>query len=125
MGNLAGDDAPNDDVDERFNDLPVNLYALVDAVGFAEFDLPDKDEQAVYGRAKEGRCMTCGNKLGKEANFIVTRSGIVGGYCGGVCHTDMAVMGFLQEQHADLLERIQFREGGGTGGDADKPEGDT
>lgn len=94
-----------------FHMLPKNLRVLVKNVGFPQFREMSEDEQHIYDRVRSGQCMTCGNRLADTANFIVSKYGIVGGYCNGVCHTDMAVLGWLQEQHAELSERISFREG--------------
>lgn len=103
---MANDaDAPD------FHLLPKNLHALVKSVGFPDFTEMDEDEKHIYDRVRHGNCMTCGKKLAGDANFIITRHGIVGGYCNGVCHSDMAIMGYLQEEHHDLSQRIAFREG--------------
>lgn len=96
-----------------FTKLPNNLKKMVKAVGFPDFIGMDDDEQLIYERVKHGRCMTCNGVMGEHANFIVTRHGIVGGYCGGQCHSDMAILGFLQEQHDDLTSAIAFRGGKG------------
>lgn len=106
MADHAGDAHAPD-----FHLLPKQLRALVKNVGFPNFTNMDEDEAHIYGRIRSGRCMTCNKLLAQDANFIITRHGIVGGYCNGVCHTDMAVLGFLQEQHAELSQRIAFREG--------------
>lgn len=93
----------------HFMELPRNLRKLVEAVGFPEITDMDDDEARIYDLVRHGRCMTCERRLGKHANFIITKIGIVGGYCSGVCHADMAVLGYLQEQHQDLSQRIDFR----------------
>ena len=100
-----------DDVDKAspFSKMSHNLQKLVKAVGFASFEGMGDDEQQIYSRVQQGKCMTCGTELGLSSNFIVTRHGIVGGYCGGQCHSDMAVLGFLQEQHDDITTSIDFR----------------
>jgi hypothetical protein len=103
--------SPADDVEPDFHLLPKNLQALVRSVGFPDFPEMDEDEAAIYGRLRSGRCMTCDTPLREHANFIITVHGIVGGYCNGVCHSDMAILGYLQEQHGDLVQRIAFREG--------------
>jgi hypothetical protein len=96
-------------VDRYFAEVPYNLKKLIKAIGFPTFaNIPD-DEREVYERVQHGNCMTCCCKLGKNANFIVTRYGIVAGYCGGLCHSDMAVLGFLQEQHEVITSAIDFR----------------
>lgn len=104
--------APN-----KFKDMPRNLQSLVEGVGFAEFVDMSEDEASIYDRVRHGLCMTCEGHLGKNSNFIISRIGIVGGYCSGQCHSDMAVLGFLQEQHDDITSAIKFRGGGGDGGE--------
>lgn len=100
-----------DDVGPDFHLLPKNMQGLVKYVGFPDMtNMPD-EEKHIYDRVRAGRCMTCNKQLGEHANFIIVAVGIVGGYCNGVCHSDMAVLGWLQEQHADLTGRINFREG--------------
>jgi hypothetical protein len=93
----------------KFPHLPFNMQKLVKSIGFPRFEGMDSDEQDVYDRARNGYCMTCGGVLGKDANVIVNRYGIVAAYCSGVCHSDMAVMGFLQEQHDDISTAISMR----------------
>lgn len=100
-----------DDVEPDFHLLPKNMQALVKYVGFPDMGGMSDEEKQIYDRLRAGHCMTCNKQLGEHANFIITAVGIVGGYCNGVCHSDMAVLGYLQEQHADLTERINFREG--------------
>ena len=85
------------------------MRALVKYVGFPDFTHMGDDEQRIYDLVRNGRCMTCEQPLGEHSNFIISRAGIVGGYCSGVCHSDMAVMGFLQQVHDDLTEQIKFR----------------
>lgn len=90
-------------------EIPRNVRNLVKAVGFADFVNMASDEQEIYDRARNGRCMTCEGQLGKNSNVIVNRFGIVAAYCSGQCHSDMAIMGFLQETHDDLTSQIAFR----------------
>lgn len=85
---------------------------MVKAIGFPDFTGMDDEESEIYDRVKHGRCMTCNGVMGEHANFIVTTHGIVGGYCSGQCHSDMAVLGFLQEQYDDLTSAISFRGAG-------------
>lgn len=100
----------NDGGDERsFTLLPYNMRKLVEAVGFPKFENMDEDEARIYELARSGRCMTCEATLGENANVIISRYGIVGAYCSGVCHSDMAIMGYLQEQHGDLVQKVDFR----------------
>lgn len=89
--------------------MSYNMKKLVEQVGFGDFSDLDEDEGKIYERMKHGRCMTCEKPLGKDANVIVTRVGIVGAYCSGVCHSDMAVMGYLQETFDDITEKVALR----------------
>ena len=105
-----GDDAKEPPNPGAFKQLPYNLQKLVKAVGFPFLSSElDDEEREIYELIRHGRCMTCKKVLGRNANFIVSRYGIVGGYCSGVCHSDMAVMGFLQETFEDMHQKIEFR----------------
>lgn len=117
-GNDAGDK-------HDFTLLPYNLRRLVEHVGFPEITDIDEDEAKIYELVRHGRCMTCEQRLGQHANFIITKIGIVGGYCSGVCHSDMAVLGFLQEQHQDMTQKIDFRKGESLQVEGDEDEGST
>lgn len=99
---------PKDENDD-FAGLPHNLQTLIRKIGFPEFTELDEDEARIYDLVRHGRCMTCERPLGKDSNFIISRYGIVGGYCSGICHSDMAIVGWLQEQHGDIAEKIEFR----------------
>jgi len=100
---------PDDAVDRYFSELPYNLKRLVKAVGFPSFQSLEDDEVQIYERLQRGFCMTCGQRLGKTANFIISTHGIVAGYCSGICHSDMAVMGFLQQEHDEIVTAIKMR----------------
>ena len=75
-------------------------------------------EREVFDRAREGRCMTCGAELGEHTMIVVTHSNVVMLYCSGMCYTDMQVLGFIQEVHEDVVQRIKWR----GSGDGDGPE---
>ena len=96
----------DDDAASKFPHLPRAMRALVKYVGFPDFTHMGDDEQRIYDLVRNGRCMTCEQPLGEHSNFIISRAGIVGGYCSGVCHSDMAVMGFLQIGRASCRERV-------------------
>jgi hypothetical protein len=92
---------------------------LIEAVGFIDKEL-DEDEAEMYLPFTEGRCMTCKTPLGPQTLLFVTVNGIVAGYCSGPCAQDLAVLGWIQEQHDDILDGINFR--GGRGDVADDVE---
>jgi hypothetical protein len=89
---------------------------LIRVVGFIDDEL-EGNMAETYAPLPEGRCMTCHAELGKHTVLFVNVNGIVAGYCGGACAQDMAVMGWLQEQHDDIVDAVKFR-----GGAGDKPE---
>jgi hypothetical protein len=103
---------------EGFEGVPDNMRSLIEHIGFITKELDD-DEAEVYGPLLGGRCMTCHSPLGDQTIFFVTANGIVAGYCGGPCVQDMAVLGWLSEQHDDIVDNINFR-----GGRGDQPESD-
>ena len=104
------DDHDVDGVDNAFWKMPDNMQALISQIGFPNFgDQMNADELRVYELARHGKCMTCEGPLEEHSNVIVNRSGIVGAYCGGQCHSDMAVLGYLQEQHDDIMTAVKFR----------------
>lgn len=66
---------------------------------------------------KEGKCMCCSAPLGTYTTAIVNAGGLAGVFCTGVCATDIANMGFIQELYDDIQQKIKFR-----GGSGDAPE---
>lgn len=69
----------------------------------------DKNVQEILDRMLEGKCGTCGNELGEHSMVCVTGHGIAMVFCSGVCMTDMQVIGFIEELHDDIVDRIKFR----------------
>jgi len=103
--------------------VPDHLRKVVEATGFIQFGETvqnDEDEEAIYARMRAGKCMTCAQDLGENTNFIINRHGVVGAYCSGVCHSDMAILGYLGEQHTEIMEQVKFR----MTGTADSAPGD-
>ena len=98
---------------EPFEHVADSLKMLVDGVGLIEEEFADGDLEHVYQRLRAGTCMTCESELGEDTVLFVSRRGIVGGYCGGACMQDIAVMGWLQEQFDDIQDGIKFRGGKG------------
>lgn len=103
--------ADADDVNEAapFWKLPDHMRALVDNVGFIPHVDHEEDEMKIYEQMREGRCMTCRNELEDNTVFLLTRHGIVAAYCCGQCTSDMAILGFLGEQHEDIMTAVKFR----------------
>lgn len=92
---------------------------------FGIFIPPNKDklpsaEQEIFDNALAGRCMTCSAECGATTFAVIgqppglSEPAVIMLFCGGPCLTDMQVMGWLQEAHADVNQRIAFR--GGHGG---------
>lgn len=106
------------DADDESNELPAAMAALIREW---EIFVPDfvvgTPAYAQFELAKSGRCMTCEAPLGKNTLIIMQVNGVVGLYCGGACLQDIQILGFLQEQHADISQAIEFR-----GGAGDAPE---
>ena len=101
---------------EEFDGVPNNLRSLIKIVGFIDTEL-DEGMTEAYAPLTRGQCMTCHSPLGGNTVLFVTSKGIVAGYCSGPCVQDHAVLGWIQEQHDDLIDSISFR-----GGRGDEPE---
>lgn len=69
----------------------------------------------MWDRFDQGRCQACNAKLGTSTTIILQDSGIAGCFCSGVCMTDMANIGWLQEAHDDIVDKMKFRGGNGDG----------
>lgn len=105
-----------------WGDIPDGVMDMMQSIPFwmpNEEDMnPGDGQRAVYDRVMKGHCMTCDGELGEHTMITVASGGIVMIYCGGACYTDMQVLGWLEEQYGDMVEKIRFR-----GGDqADQPE---
>lgn len=92
-----------------FSQLPFKMQKLVKMIGFPDYSSLEDEEAKIYELMTHGRCMTCEKPLGQHTSFIIARPGIVGAYCSGVCHADMSVLGFLQETHDDIQEKVKLR----------------
>lgn len=108
------DDAPEPDnrpipIDEPFGKTPEDIQRLILALPLVRIETEEEAEQEVYDRLRQGRCMTCNNELEYHAVMVITRDGVVGAYCTGQCFADMAVIGYLQEQHEDITTAVKFR----------------
>ena len=97
---------------DGFEDVPSNLISLIEHVGLVTDHL-EGDSLTAYEPLTQGKCMTCGSKLGELTVLFVHTRGIVAGYCSGPCIQDMAVLGWIQEQHDDIVDGINFRGGRG------------
>jgi len=100
------------DVEDVFAGLPSNMRGLLKHIGLL-YDELEGEVAEVYEPLTRGLCMTCQIPLGEETILLVTKNGIVGGYCGGACYQDMITIGWLQEKYDDLQSSIQFRGGSG------------
>jgi hypothetical protein len=94
-----------------FKGIPDNLRGVMKDI---PLDVPgDPEQKEIYARVADGLCMTCEGPLGDNTMLIVSSRGIVFVSCGGACLTDMQVLGWLQEQHEDISQKVDFRGGGG------------
>lgn len=97
--------------------MPDNVRSLFEVVGVIDTTDLEQGVQAILAPLEAGKCMTCGSPLGETTVIIINNKGITAGYCGGPCMQDMAVLGWLQEEHDDVVDRVKFR-----GGQGDQPE---
>lgn len=91
-------------------DVPDAVRDTVSSLGgiYVPDNLP-RPVREIYERAGQGRCMTCGIRVGEEAVVSVNALGAIHLFCGHVCNTDMMVKGYLEEQYDDISQRIEFR----------------
>jgi len=101
-----------------FAEVPVELQTLFLDPGIIATDDLDADANEITAHMRAGTCMTCQATLGSSTVLIVNKKGIGAAYCGGACLQDMAVLGWLQEETSDIVDRVQFR--GGHTDDAEK-----
>lgn len=94
------------------DNVPDNVVELVEAIGLFIPDEMTSEEQEIYNRGVQGQCMTCGAELADTTMIVLNRAGVVMMYCGGACYSDMQVMGWLIEQHGDIVSAVKFRAGG-------------
>lgn len=88
--------------------------------GVVDYDETSSEDHVL--RAKTGRCLCCNKSLHEEpdeAIFLTTSSGLIGGYCSGLCLDDLTVIAWLQEKFDDIISTVKFRAGIV---DADGPE---
>lgn len=100
---------------KRRERMPEKLKELIDAIGIYQPENAAEQTKAIIQLGVDGRCMTCGNKLMSDTMAIVNKAGVVMLYCSGVCMTDMQVMNWLTMEYDDMVQRLQFRSGGGRG----------
>lgn len=98
------------------DDVPENIKDLIEGLGLFVPPTLTEAEQEIYNRAVTGCCMTCAAELGENTMLVFNRAGIVMMFCGGACFSDQQVLGWLQETHDDLVDKIKFR-----GGQGDEP----
>ena len=67
------------------------------------------DVQELLEVVRSGHCQACASPLAEHTVLIVGKAGPVAAYCCGACLQDQANIGWLQEQHADIVSAIQFR----------------
>jgi hypothetical protein len=112
-----------------WGDLPESLIDIFMAIPLWVPDVEDDEEEIiVYTRARNGHCMACNGPLGPTTMITLAPGGIVMIHCGGACYTDQQVMGWLEEQYSDMVDKVKFRGGHGDANDGDddsqsSPEG--
>lgn len=77
-------------------------------------DMPPEYEEGVsemWDLAHEGKCMACKGPLRTSTTMVLNAGGIAAIFCSGACMTDMANLGWLQENHDDIIDRMKFRGG--------------
>lgn len=94
-----------------FEHVPANVASLIEHVGIIESEGLEDDVNELVDRGRAGCCMTCGTELGSDIILVVNKRGVVGLYCGGACLSDMGIMGWLEEQYQDVVDRVKFRGG--------------
>jgi hypothetical protein len=105
-----GEEIDGEVEEPRFIEAPhigENLQQVLEMAPIIE--TPDKNVQEILDRMLDGKCGTCGNDLEEHSMVCVTANGIAMVFCSGVCMTDMQVIGFLEELHDDIVDRIKFR----------------
>lgn len=90
-------------------DAPNWVRDLVQKLGMLLPEEGGEDDNEVYKRARAGCCMTCGASLGRNSMVTIAHRVVVMLYCSGACYTDMQILGWIQEEHDDLIQRIEFR----------------
>jgi hypothetical protein len=104
------EEARDEDRDEDVNELPENLRELLNERGIIRpSDNPQVEE--FVEPLINGRCQTCHKPLGESTCLVVTKEGILMGFCGGACFTDIHIMHWLEEQYGDMLQAVKFRGG--------------
>jgi hypothetical protein len=94
---------------EPFADVPGNVRVLIQKIGFLEEEQLTDEMNEVYEPVRHGKCITCHNDLGEHTILLIATQGIMAAYCCGPCMQDYAVLGWLQEQHQDVVDAIEFR----------------
>jgi hypothetical protein len=98
---------PSEDVDP--DEVPDVLNQVVDQLGVFVPDHATAATRPIYARMLNRQCMACGSELKANTILMVSALGVVGIFCGGTCENDWQVLGYLREQHDDLLEKIELR----------------
>lgn len=103
---------------DAFPDVPEEIRTLLTTVPWNEPPSSDEDDQThqLWLQVHNGCCMTCGGPLKHHTILVINHLGVCAAYCTGVCLTDMGVIGWLQEQHDDVVDKVKFR-GGHTNSD--------
>lgn len=85
--------------------LPDHIIRIVEELPF----VVGGEEANELNLIQEGRCVACECDLGEDTVVVVNGEGIQALVCGGACHDDMMIYGYLTEQVKDLVDRVQMR----------------
>jgi len=102
---IDGEQIPLALPDECIERLPDNIVDIVEGLPF----VVGGEEARELNLIQEGKCIACECDLGENTMVIVNAEGIQTLVCGGACHDDMMIYGFLTEQVRDLLDRVAMR----------------
>jgi hypothetical protein len=94
--------------------IPPHLRELINDIGIVVPDEPEDIHDLAVRVCEDAECMTCHGELRHETMILIDKHGIRAAYCQGACSQDMQIIGWLQQEHDDLVQRIEFR--GGRGG---------
>lgn len=103
-------------MDDVYADVPEGMRTfLKDSERAIDPNNHEESIREMWDAFEEGKCMMCRGPLGAHTMIILSVQGICAGFCSGVCLQDMGVIGWLQEQHDDIQDRVKFRGGEGDG----------
>lgn len=91
------------------DDFPVLLGNALEAEDWEVQAVDGQEQMEAYEHLKRGRCMTCGNKMGEDAQMLLGDNGIVGMWCQPQCMGDIINLTFVERVSDMLIEGIDGR----------------